>query len=301
MAEKPTLTLVAPVPVTDPLLVSSDVPETEPEWAAGTTYAKGARARLGHVIYQSAIDANIGRNPATDIEAWTEVGPSNRWAAFDGSVSTKTHQAGNISYRLKFGRAITSVNVLETDGATSVRVRVVDPTYGAVYDRTISMAPTPRSSSWWQWFFGQRNAQYDASFNDLPTYPNADILVDIVGTADLAVGVILFGNAETYTIGVRYGASVGIQDYSRKERNDFGDTTLVRRAYARRANFTMVVPREEVDALMRRMSDLRAVPCLWSGSGAYDAMKVYGFYKDFDLVIQDKYNSIFTLSLEGLT
>lgn len=60
------LTVVAPLAVTPAMLVSTNVPETDyPEWAAGTTYAKGQRVILAaqHKVYESAADGNTGTTP----------------------------------------------------------------------------------------------------------------------------------------------------------------------------------------------------------------------------------------------
>ena len=298
------LTVVRPLAITPAMLVSSDVPETDyPEWTAGTTYAIGDRVMLAaqHNVYQSAVSGNVGKSPAADRAAWQEVGATNRWRPFDKSVSSQVKQADSISYRIKPGQAVTSVGVLNITGGASLRVRVIDPTAGTVYDKTISLARVPIASGWWMWFFGKRRAPTQALLQDLPSYPGADILIEISGTAELAVGVILLGQLRQFSMGVKMGARVGIQDYSRKERNDFGDVLVVERAFANRAGFSMLLAADEVDALHQFLSEVRATPCLWIGSKRYEATTVYGFYKSFDIVIAYFNYSDCELELEGLT
>ena len=191
--------------------------------------------------------------------------------------------------------------VLNISGGTSLRVRVVDPTLGTVYDKTVSLSRTPLAPGWWMWFFGERRAPTQALLQDLPSYPGADILIDITGTAELAVGVILLGQARQFSMGVKLGACVGIQDYSRKERNDFGDVMVVERAFAKRASFSLFLVAGEVDALYQFLSEVRATPCLWIGSRCYESTTVYGFYKNFDIVISYYDYSDCELELEGLT
>ena len=136
-----------------------------------------------------------GEQPATppDEPKWLEVGPTNRWKPFDKSVSSQVKQANSITYRIKPSQAITSLGLLNVAGATSIRVRLIDPTYGTVYDKTTSMAAVPVATGWWEWYFGERLAPTQALLQDLPSFPMADILIDIAGTAALAVGVILMG------------------------------------------------------------------------------------------------------------
>ena len=298
------LTVVKPIAVTPSMLISTDVPETDyAEWDAGTTYAIDDRVIVAaqHKIYQSAVAANVGKDPATDRAAWLEVGATNRWKPYDKSVSSQVVQADAISYRIKPGQEVTSVGVLNITGGTSLRVRVIDPTFGTVYDKTVSLSRTPLAPGWWMWFFGERRAPTQALLQDLPSYPGADILIDITGTAELAVGVILLGQARQFSMGVKLGARVGIQDYSRKERNDFGDVMFVERAFAKRASFSLLLAAGEVDALYQFLSEVRATPCLWIGSRCYESTTVYGFYKNFDIVISYYDYSDCELELEGLT
>ncbi len=298
------LTVVKPIAVTPSMLVSTDVPEADyAEWAAGTTYAIDDRVIVAaqHKIYQSAVAANVGKDPATDRAAWLEVGATNRWKPYDKSVSSQVVQAGSISYRIKPGQAVTSVGVLNITGGTSLRVRVIDPTFGTVYDKTVSLSRIPLAPGWWMWFFGERRAPTQAILQDLPSYPGADILIDITGTAELAVGVILIGQVRQFALGVKMGARIGIQDYSRKERSEFGDVMLVERAFAKRASFSLLLTADEVDSFHQFLSEVRATPCLWIGSRRYESTTLYGFYKSFDIVIPYFSYSDCDLELEGLT
>ncbi|QNN56491.1 carbohydrate-binding protein [Diaphorobacter ruginosibacter] len=300
------LRVVRPVLITPEMLVSTSVPEADyGEWSAGASYSAGDRVIVAakHKIYQSAIDANMGNNPAVASKEpkWLEVGATNRWKAFDKSVSSQTMQASSISYRLKVGQAVTSLGVLNIRGATALRVRMIDPSFGTVYDRTINLASIPVSAGWYEWFLGERRTPTQALLTDLPSYPNADVLIDVTGTVELAVGVILLGQMKQFTMGVLRGARVGIQDYSRKERNEFGDVMVVERAFARRANFSMLMVSGEVDAFNDFLAEVRALPCLWIGSRKYESTTVYGFYKSFDIVLNYAEYADTEIELEGLT
>lgn len=300
------LTVVRPAAITPAMLVDTNVPENDyPEWSAATTYAKDQRVIVAaqHKVYQSLADANTGNSPTAVITPakWVEVGPTNRWKPFDKSVSSQAVHANAISYRLKPGMAITYLAALNLTGATSMRVRVVDPTYGPVYDKTLSLSRIPVAAGWWAWFFGERRAPSQALFNDLPSFPAADVLIEIEGSEALAVGVLLLGQARSFSMGVRMGARVGIQDYSRKERTEFGDVVLVERAFAKRASFSMLLNASEVDSFQTFLASVRATPCLWIGSNRYESTTVYGFYKSFDIVISYYNYSDSELELEGLT
>ena len=300
------LIVVQPLAITDAMLSvpNTNVPEADyAAWSSATTYALAARVILTstHKIYQSLQAANLNKDPVTQPTWWVEVSPTNKWALFDSAVSTQTKQASYIKYTVTPGQTINAIAALNLTNATQIVITVTSASAGVVYSRTVDVSPAPATPSWWDWFFGIKRAQTQCVLVDLPSYPDATIKFELYGGTSLAVGVLLIGQQRAFGAGIKYGAKVGIQDYSRKEKNDFGDTVLVQRAFARRADFELMVSADEVDSLQNFLSDVRAVPCLWVGSTEYEATTVFGFYKTFDILISYPTQSDCSLQIEGLT
>lgn len=298
------LILVKPVLVTPAMLTATDVPETEyAAWSAATTYAAGDRVIVvsAHKVYESLQATNLNRDPVTETTWWIEVSPTNQWKAFDLSSSTRTAQSTSMYFEVAAGTASTAAAVINCIGVREVRYRMNDPSFGLVYDQTHEMTSIPTESSWYAWLFSERAERSQNIDLALPTFPNATIRIDLTGASNMAVGVILLGQQKTIGNGVLSGASVGIRDFSRKERNDYGDTELVERAFARRASFVIVLDNDDLDEVTDTLASVRATPCLWIGPQTRAAATVYGFYNEFDIVIQYAYHSECSIDLEGLT
>ncbi len=300
------LIVVQPLTITDAMVSApnTNVPETDyAVWSSATTYALSARVILTstHKIYQSLQASNLNKDPTTQPLWWVEVSPTNKWALFDSAVSTQTKQSTYIKYTVTPGQTINAIAALNLTNATQIVITVTSASAGVIYSRTVDVSPIPASASWWDWFFGIKRAQTQCVLVDLPSYPDATIKFELYGGSSLAIGVLLIGQQRAFGTGIKYGAKVGIQDYSRKEKNDFGDTVLVQRAFARRADFELMVSADEVDSLQGFLSDVRAVPCLWIGSTKYEATTVFGFYKTFDILISYPSQSDCSLQIEGLT
>jgi hypothetical protein len=302
--------IVVPLEITDAMIIDSgsppetNVPENDyPQWAGGTTYAEGDRVIVlsTHKIYESLQNANTGNNPVTEITWWIEVGPTNRWAVFDNSNSTKTTQADNITYTLELGVVVNTLGILSLTGASQITVTMTDPTAGEVYDTTIELNTYPQTNDWYNWFFGTRTQTNQYIFKDLPPYVNADLKIEVIGDSTLAIGSIVLGQRRSFGKGIKYGARLGIQDYSRKETNEFGDIVLVQRAFARRGNFDLFIDASEVDRLQNFLSDIRATVCLWVVTEDYESTVIFGFYKNFDILINYPEYADCQLELEGLT
>lgn len=298
------MVVVKPIQVTPAMLTATDVPETDhTAWSDATTYALGDRVILTstHKVYESLQAGNLNKSPATETAWWIKVSPTNRWKAFDLSNSTQTAQASSMFFEIKPGSAVNAVSLQNVTGVREVRYRLTDPSFGLVYDKTWKLTTSPGVSNWYSWFFGQRVEQVQNVDLGLPSYPNATLRIDLVGASNMAVGVILLGQQKSIGRDVYQGASVGIQDYSRKEKNDYGDTLLVERAYAKRASFTMFIENRELDNVQALLSSVRATPCLWIGSANYAATTIFGFYKEFDITISYADYADCTIELEGLT
>jgi hypothetical protein len=314
MSDANAIKIVEPLNITDSILDVSgsppltNVPENDhPEWSAGTTYAAGDRVILTstHRIYESLLGSNTGNDPTVISSPiyWIEVGPTNRWAVFDNSVSTSTVQANNITYTLEPSSAVNLLAILNINNGTEVTVTVNSPSQSPteVYSKTIDIGGVPALAGWWSWFFGTRVPATQTIFDDIPPYTDGVFTVEILGGSDLSVGVIMMGQQQLFGLGIKYGARVGIQDYSRKETNEFGETILVRRAFAKRANVDLFLTKSEVDPLQRELSRIRATPCLWILSNDYESTTLFGFYKNFEILISYPEHADCELEIEGLT
>lgn len=299
------LSVVVPIAITDATLISSTIPETDyAAWSSGTTYADGDRAIVvaTHKVYESVVGANINNNPtSTTSTSWVEVSPTNRWKCFDTSNSTQTAKASTATYVLNLAQAVTNISLLNLTSVASVRIRMNDPTYGAVYDTTIYTNNIIMEATWYAFLLGTRTGAIVANFIDIPLYPGATITVDIVGGASMAFGVLLFGVATDLGRSVNYGVSLSIQDYSRKETNAYGDTILVQRAYSKKATFGLRLLSDDVDPVVEFLTNIRSTPCLWIGSSLYASTVIFGIYEDFDVVIAYFSESKCSLTILGLT
>lgn len=294
------LIIVPPLTITDSILYATDVAEdTNPAWSSATTYGLDARVYSGHTVYQSIQAGNLN-HPVTDTDWWVTVGPTNRWALFDLSNSTQTAQATSMSYTLKPGGAVTALFALNLTGCNTVRVRVTHPTVTLTYDKTINVSRLPTQSSWWAWYYGERRQAVLALFTDLPALPGCTIVVDLAGTPSLAIGVLGVGQIKRIGLGVKSGARVGIDDYSRKETDEWGETVLIQRNFAKRASFDIPVPAAQVESSITLLNSLRAKPVLVIGSASRNSTVLFGFYKSYEVTHAYADTSELTIDFQDL-
>jgi hypothetical protein len=274
---------IVPIAVTGAILSSSTVPETDyPAYNGGTTYALSARtiSTATHRIYESTIVGNVGHDPTAGASQWLDVGPTNRWAMFDKAAGAPTTYAGTITVVLALPDAADSIGFVDLQAA-SIRVQLVA---GAttLLDQTRAAPQTCEA------------------FLSLPAGTGRTLTVTIAPTGGTAivgkmgVGTLLdLGDTED-------GPTVSILDYSKRETDAFGVTTVVERSWAKRTALRSRLDSSLVDDTERRLAAVRAVPLIFIGHDAYPALTSYGFIKEFTGEVQIGATSFYSLTFEGL-
>ena len=278
------LKAIIPQLMTDARLVGSIVPETDyPEWQAGATYATGARVIkvATHRVYESAIGGNVGHDPALDATRWIDAGPTNRWAMFDPAAGPGTVFNAVGDFKITLDDAVTAIGLIDLQSGP---MRVVVTANGAtLFDETRS---APQSAE---------------AFFDLPAAANRTAAITLSPTAGgagrvgkLAAGAVIdLGTTED-------GPTVALTDFSRRDTDAFGVTTVTERGWAKRLTARCLVDSSLVDGLNRQLANIRARPALWFGAAKFASLSTYGLFKEFNIEMQVGANSYCSLTIEGM-
>lgn len=297
--------LIVPTPITDALLIGSNIPETDyGVYNAGTTYALAALciSTVTHRIYKSAQASNTG-HALTDTAWWTDIGPTNRWAPFDQRGGTQASRLATITYDLTPGTA-DAIAVMDTNAesvALSLKVSGVEVWSAIKY---LNLAGSS-IDDWYKYFTGAAGIASNVYFDQIPLYAGSTLTVTITGrnpAANVTVGSIAMG-AMRYLGSTEVGVEVGIIDFSRKVTDQFGAISVVERGFSKRMTLRMMIETNFVDNIMATMASIRAIPVVFIGEDDFDSLLFYGFYKDCSVNLANARGSVSYLSLtaESLT
>lgn len=253
-------------------------------------------------VHTAIASPNFNKNPtaAGNEGYWLDLGATNRWAMFDqynGSQSTATDL---IEVVIQTGGTtrVDAVALLNIDAAA---VQIISETGdGEVYNETFNLVSTDGITDWYAYFFEEIVRKGDLVVTGLPPYVAQTITVILTDTGTVAIGTLVVGQLKVIG-GTVYGASVGITDYSRKETDDFGNYTIVERAFSKRGEFKVWTDTNRVDEIQRVLAAYRATPIVYLGTDDYASTQIYGFYKSFEQEIAAREKSWCTLEIEGLT
>ena len=304
--------VLIPFTFTDSNLISTSIAEDDyTEWDGTTSYVVGDKviSTTTHRIYE-ALQDNTDVDPTTDDADppfWLDIGATNRWKAFDNKISdpvTVADGVNTIEYELgAFGIPSNSVTLFGLNARTASLV-VTDTTDGEVYNKEISLIDNALVNDWFTYFFEPARVKSEAIFESIPPYANAnyDITVEDTTDSEPELGQIVLG--QEYTLGAtNYGTQVSIEDFSRKDRDAFGNAILVERPFAKLIDFDFSINTQETRRTSILLEQIRATPAVYyAGSDTEQfGTTVYGFFRNFSINLEGPALSNVTLEVEGLT
>ncbi len=298
--------IIKPTVITDAMLVSSSVPEPdvgEVVWNAATSYSKGAPVirTTTHRKYERLVAGTSATPPESDPTNWMDIGPTNRWAMFDRKVGTVTRANTAITVVLRAGGP-SGLGALEMTGR-QLKATLTDAPGGAVvHSKTVSLDGSLIESVY-DWFFADFEQLSDVVMTDIPRhFTSGELTVELTGTSGVEIGGLQVG--EVIEVGLtKKGATVGIADYSKKERDQFGNFDVLERTWSKNANMQVLTDAQDLNKIYRRLASLRATPCIYMATDrlGFEPLIVYGFYKDFGISVDYEHSHLLTIEIEGLT
>ena len=295
--------VIKSVVTTDAVLTSSNIPEDEyPAWVSGTSYTALGKVIYEHKIYERIVTGSGDTTPDLDQINWLDSGYTNRYRMFDNIMSSVSSRTGGIEFTLTPNQVINGIALLNVNAST-VRVVMNDPIEGVVYDRTKELRSSSNVIDYYSYFFAPLINLGDldtAIFLDLPNKPTATITVYVSsGVGLVEVGEVVYG-VQSIVGRTNYGTAIGITSYSRKDTDEFGKVTVIKRKNSKYADYDIDIDNTNLAFVQRLFQDIDSVPCVFIGNPEMEELIVYGFYKDFKATISFPTVSKCTLRVEGL-
>lgn len=295
--------VIKSIETTDAILTYSNILENEyPLWVSGTNYSVDDKVIYQHRIYNRVISGGGTTTPDLDLTNWSDLGATNKYRMFDNIISSVSSRTGGIQFTLTPNQVVNSIALLNVNAST-VRVVMNDPVDGVVYDQTRGLRSSSEVTDYFSYFFAPLVSLTDlntAVFLDLPSKPTATITVYISsGAALVEVGEVVYG-IQSIIGRTNYGTSIGIKSYSRKDIDEFGKVTVVKRKNSKYCEYDVDIDNTNLVFVQRLFQDIDSVPCVFIGNPDMEELIVYGFYSDFKSTISFPTVSKCTLRVEGL-
>lgn len=297
--------IIKPYTVTNSNL-TSNVAITETEWTAGTYSLGDQRYLSSNFTLYEVIVASTSDSPDVGVLAdpptWKSLGKINRWKMFDQKVGNATTNSTSIDITITKNSVLNGIALFNCLGSTA-QIIVNDSIEGIVYDQTIPLVDNSSVVDWYTYFFEDIVVLQDVVKTDLPAYGSTATVQVIVsaptGTAQL--GELVVGTISEFGQDIALGSGFGTIDYSRKTTDVFGNFEIEERGFAKRGDYLIQIDKSLVSTVQKVLTSIRTTPVVFIGADTEEYSIIYGFYKDFFIVISTPTLISFNLSVEGLT
>lgn len=302
------LSVLAPVTIVDAMLISSTAPEADyPEYVPTTTYGTGARciSVTTHRIYESLRANNMSNDPtiinnrAGAAPWWLDAGPTNKWAMFDGEVSTQTIVNSPLTVVVRPG-VFNSLYLGKID-AEFLSIAVRDAPGGEVIYSYSGELENSAPGDYYEHLFDRFKPQTDFLASNIDPYSAPEITLTLSSTSGLVkCGVLSIGDLRPLGL-TQYGAKAKPKTYSYIKLNDFGESVIKRRKSAKDMSFSAWLKLTEANSVLEAFTELLDVPCVWIGTDLpeYGGLRAFGLGSS-EISYDHPKDCLLTLNVNGL-
>lgn len=269
------------------------------------TYALGDRVidPVGHLVYESRINGANANQPLATGTAWLNIGPTNKWAAFDDLRNTQAEAPVDIVQEIQLTDRANTIAVIGLDARTIT----IKQTVGGVEKYSVTANLSKRKSRGWKaWYFGAFESRTSVQYYDLPPYRNSRITITVSKpfTGRRAVGGIVVGNA-VYIGDAQYEATSDHLNFSNVERDKFGNLVLDPERSVPKVDLQVWFDKSLTSQIMKLREQLNGRPAIWSGLDDFtldwfEPLFIFGIHKEFSLNLKGFDYGVITLQVEEM-
>jgi len=239
----------------------------------------------------------------TNSTDWLYVRPSNKWAMFDGSISTASSRSHRLAVQFSASDGLSGkkINAIAMFGLIGSKVEIwcgppsnVNYWYKS-FNLTLSVV-----DNWYSYFFGTIDPTASIFSTDLPSFDTATISVVITNDGGTAsCGLMAAGHSVDLGM-TNCNAKIGIMSYSVKNTDSYGVTSFAKGPNSKKLSVTAIIDNTLLDSTYQTMASLDATPCAWIATDQYSAFSLFGFYRDFSIEVTYPTKSLISFEIEGL-
>lgn len=247
-----------------------------PVWSPTATYSAGERVHVTrwHRVYECAMPDNIGKDPSLPMNRfnaagattwWIEVGPTNKYAMFDGMVTSQTVAPSPLVITMTPG-AFNGFALFGVD-ADSFSVEIRDMPGGTVvYSETGAALEGTAPSDHYEYFFERFKPLRQFIRAGLEPYASGEVTLALhKPSGEVRLGMLAIGDLRPIGIPQR-DAVVEPQDFSYFKQDAFGNATVQRRTNATGMSISTKMDKADAGTVLDTIKEVLGVPVVVVGS-----------------------------------
>ena len=299
--------VVAPMAIDDAKLVTSSVPDIDPDttaWDAAMEYAAKAVVIYEKKRYECITAGISAKTPVEDPERWLELRYADKWAMFRHLTNDATEGDSPLTVTLRPGKRF---DTLFLRGVSADQVDVV-LTVGGEEIRTFTQKLNARKTrTWSDYFFGDFPQIATVLLPDLPPYTGAEVTVTLSRASGGKVRVEHAGVGKKLWMGhAEWGPRNDALGLSIIDRDNWGGIKLQQIKSVPTLAVRVRANPIDIDRILQARTDLDATPALWAATDGdnispwAEATSIFGVYRRFPIDLSNVKQAFVPLELESM-
>ena len=311
------------VPSVETISPDANVTEKNPYWinegprAWGSgTYSPGqivTRVSTGRNYICLLNTGPVSATPPENLLAgvtiyWADIGANNIMSMFELSrnMATKStlDNGTSIVVELTLAQRADTLALTGLKNASKYRFQVYsDETKSTLlFDSDYILLPGRETVSWYEYFFAPLKSKPSTVLTGFVLPSTSHVVITIEGNNVQCSAVILGVGQELGP--VQRGASNDAINFSKIERDTFGNANLIPRRSVPKTNQTILADAARLNTIRRIRDDLNAEVALWIGlqdlddQPYFESLLILGVYKQFSIQLDNPAYPIISLELE---
>jgi len=270
-----------------------------PNWNINDTYSFGEILFDDHYYFRSVVDNNIGVKPAENSDKWLKWEISNRYAQIDLRASTKTVWSPTTAVSPSDNALITEFDNLLYDFlgfgeviGEYIKVEILKNSDNSVlWTHYEDIYIRPHSNTWFNYYFDEFSGSKTKNhILRIPKFRESYIRTTI-GRSDGGFAEVAFmvGGTADFFGDTLYGLSLGLNDNSLIEIDDFGVTTIKKRIASTYMDIDVTFSPSLIMDLTRLTrsyyGDIVLIVADESPNNPYDNLPILGYIESYTTVL----------------
>lgn len=233
---------------------------------------------------------------------WVKTGASNKYAAFDEKVTTKSVSQLTQEIEISPNVAIGGIAGLNIFGATLINVTMTDPVEGEVYNRDVELADNSNIIDWFNYLWEPVDSKSLFVLLDLPPFASATTKITFTGASEISVGALIIGPKITIGQTDYDGTTIQELDFSTWDEDDFGNIEITKRPGAKLVTYGVKFNESQLNYVGKQLDSLRGTSAIYVASDGdeFDYTLVYGIKRESEIDVQPVWCSV-PITVRGLT
>jgi len=273
-------------------------------WDAGTTYDFSQSevppdtntVFYEHYYYRSVVDGNIGNVPTDNPDLWLRWAVSNRYAQIDLRATTRTvwdattaTVPADNALITRFPNTGFNALVFGNVIGDSIKVQLFDNNDVLQFTQEEVIYNRPTSNNWYNYYFEEFVGGVEqAFFFRLPPVTGYIIVTIGASNGHASVGYMVAGD-EIYVGKSLFGASLGLEDNSIVEVDDFGITKITKRIANSFMDIDVYFPSSQIKQMERKAASVFGKVVVFIGdegdNSRYEHLATLGYIEGYTAVL----------------